>query len=262
MTRSARDEPWPVWLLGTLTALAVGLIATGIFLWVRQPPTGPIARQPTATVTAQPTQVARRTATPAPIVRRTLGAVPTPSPGVESAPPVAEPVVTVTKEVEATKSLTVPPITTEAAPIVTGNRGTVEGRVTLQGRERYAGITLLVNGTPAGSTDELGVFQLILPPGHYTVRASYPAYIAIEAPDVEVRAGEVVSLPQGLLHAGDTDRDSDIDLFDVVRCAIDFGKAVPEADSHADVNGDGVIDLRDVTLAQQNYREIGPAPWR
>ncbi len=177
---------------------------------------------------------------------------------------------TVTKEVEATKSLTVPPITTEAAPtatptgapVVTGNRGTIEGRVALQGRERYAGITLLVNGTPAGSTDELGVFQLVLPPGRYTVRASYPAYIAIEASDVEVQAGEVVSLPPGLLHAGDTDRDSDIDLFDVVRCAIGFGKAVPEADSHADLNGDGVIDLRDVTLAQQNYREIGPTPWR
>ncbi|MBS1251232.1 MAG: hypothetical protein MAG451_00263 [Anaerolineales bacterium] len=155
--------------------------------------------------------------------------------------------------------------TTPAAPApepaMTEVYGAIAGHVSLEGRGNAMGITLLVNGVPQDVTDVAGAFRMTMPAGRYSVRARYPGHIAVEAPDVEVRNGEVASLPPATLAAGDTDEDEDIDLFDLVRCIVDLrGGALP-AGYHADANGDGVADVRDFILAQRNYGTAGPAPW-
>jgi len=145
------------------------------------------------------------------------------------------------------------------APGEAGDAGAVEGQLTLEGRTLFSGITLLVSGTPAATTDASGAFRLTAPAGSYTVAARYPGYMSVEAGGVEVQAGETTRLPAVGLRAGDTDADGDIDLFDVVRCVINLGQ---ERTTHADVNSDGKVDLRDVILTQRNYRGVSPAPWR
>jgi len=145
------------------------------------------------------------------------------------------------------------------APGEAGDVGAVEGQLALEGRTLFSGITLLVDGTPAATTDASGAFRFTAPVGAYTVAARYPGYMSIEAGGVEVQIGETTRLPAVGLRAGDTDEDGDIDLFDVVRCVINLGQ---QGTTHADVNSDGKVDLRDVILTQRNYRGVGPAPWR
>lgn len=285
---STQEDTWPTWFVVGLFVFAMTLLLTGLFLSLRRPPAaGPVAGLPTTTATAevartaltgQPTLMAEGTATPAVIVRRTVNVELTPTPAAGLATPTAGLALTATTVVVVTgtpaprppASPTTMPAATGTAVVVmpsgppgeAGDMGTIEGQVALQGRQRHTGIMLLVNGAPAGTTDATGAFHLTVPAGHHAVRASYSGYIAAEAPDVEVRAGEMTSMPAISLRAGDTDHDGDVDLYDVVRCAINFGRKVPAADTHADVNEDGVIDLRDVILVQRNYRGIGPAPWR
>lgn len=258
---SPQDDVWPVWFLLGLLVVAMAVVGTGLFLWFfRAPGAGPITVSPTATplseahpatMTPAPTSVAERRATFAAPTER----------------PTAEIKLTPTSTVEPTATTPeLPPVTATATaaatPSLIGDTGTIEGRITLQGRSTSAGITLLVNGAPVDTTDASGAFRLVVPAGRVGVRASYPGYLEIEASDVEVRVGEVARLPAVSLRAGDTDRDGDVDLFDVVRCAINFGHTMPAADAPVDLTGDGVVDVRELILAQQNYRAISPAPWQ
>lgn len=255
VTESTRDDSYSTGFVVALAVAAVVLIIIALSLWFLRSPDADRAKIPTATVTAEaqelttptvpPTSVVEGTATLTPVVRRTTTVEPTPSPTPALATTTSEP----------TETPTVTPGATE-------NTGTIEGQITLQGRNRHAGITLLVNGTPTGTTDASGAFRLTVPAGRYPVRARYPGYVPIEAANVDVGVGETTPLPATLMAAGDTDGDGDIDLYDVVRCAINFGQQVPPADSHVDLNGDGTIDFRELMLAQRNFGSIGPVPWR
>lgn len=139
--------------------------------------------------------------------------------------------------------------------------GTIEGRITLQGRKHHAGITLRANGAPVGTTDATGAFSLTVAAGYYTVQASHPGYVSIKVTGVSVPAGRTVRLPTTSLLGGDTNNDGNVDLYDVVRCVINFRRAASPEDPHIDVNGDGIIDVREIILTQQNYRRSSPAAW-
>lgn len=265
MTIQTEEESWSTWFLVALFVVAVVVLLAALFLWLRPTPdAGRLAGMATATAPA-----VAGTATSAPVARRTAG-LPLPSPTFEAAPTatvVAGPAATVVPPAPATT--TASPGATATATASTAPRalstgeamGTIEGEVALEGREHFSGIALLVDGTWAATTDASGAFRLAVPAGHHRVGARYPAYMSIEAADVEVRAGQVTRLPAVSLKAGDTDGDGDVDLFDVVRCVINLGQPAVPGDTHADINGDGVVDLRDVILTQRNYRGTGPAPW-
>ncbi|MFQ5854039.1 MAG: hypothetical protein ACE5LU_00125 [Anaerolineae bacterium] len=266
MTVSSQEGFRRTWFLGGLFVVAIVLVITALFLrFLRTPDAGPIETVPTATVTTEaglatmtsrPTTVVEGTASPVPSARRTTSVELTPSSTVELA-------TTATTVAEATVTPTASPLVTPpGVPGGAGDTGTIEGQIALQGRNNRVGITLLVDGTPMDTTDASGTFRLNVPAGRFAVRASYPGHIAIEAPDVEVRVGEVTRLPATSLPAGDADRDGDVDLYDMVRCAIGLGRLVPATGPHADVNGDGVIDLRDIILTQRNYRDASPLPWQ
>lgn len=281
---SDQDDRYPTSFLVALAVVAIGVIVVALFLWFRRPPdagrravvpavTSTIEVEP-VTPTARPVLRVEGAATPAPTTRPTASVEVTSSPTVKIASSTPRPAPTTTAVAQATHTLaaspTVSPVATGTIAVVmppevpaeTRDAGTIEGQVALQGRDRLAGITLLVNGTPAATTDASGRFHLTVPAGRYTVQAGYSGYITIEAPDVEVRPGEVTRLPAASLGAGDTDGDGDVDLFDVVRCIISLGQTPSAGNTHADVNGDGIVDFRDVILTQGNYRGTSPAPWR
>jgi hypothetical protein len=179
----------------------------------------------------------------------------------EPASPTTQPGATTTTTAPQLTATISQPVST-ATPVVTENTGTLAGRIALQGRSDASNVNLRVDGTQVPATQASGEFSITLPPGRYTIEASYPGYVTAQAMDVEVRTGETTTLPPVTLLAGDTDRDGDVDLYDVVRWVINFKRAGREADSLVDLNEDGVIDIRDLILIQRNYRARMPAPWR
>lgn len=142
----------------------------------------------------------------------------------------------------------------------TSEMGTIEGQVALEGRNNHSGIDVLVDDAPATTTDVEGAFQVTVPIGAHTVRAGRLGFAAAET-TVDVPAGASAALPFVTLPAGDTDGDADIDLFDIVRCAINLGQPAPAGMEYADVNGDGVIDMYEIGVIHRNYRTLEPITW-
>lgn len=139
--------------------------------------------------------------------------------------------------------------------------GTIVGQVSLEGRATSDGIAVLLDDILQDVTEAAGTFQVTAPAGRYSVRASYAGHVTIEAAGVDVRSGEVTSLPPASLPAGDTDLDKDVDLFDLVRCIVELRGGELPAGDHGDANGDGVTDIRDLILTRQNFGAVSPAPW-
>ncbi len=232
MAASTRQKSYPNWFLAVLAVAAGALLLMAGYLWlVRPPQVGPLATIPTPSVSPEerPTLVVEVTVTPEERVVR--------------AP---------TQE-----SQKMPPVT----PLVPAATGTIAGRVTLEGRKGYADIQILVNNEPAGTTDEMGIFQVDVPAGVYTVRAWRLGYVPAEAVGVEVQAGQVVRLADIILPAGDTDADEDVDLFDMVRCAVNLRQPPPPGMEFTDINGDGIIDFREIVMIHRNYRTVRPVVW-
>ncbi|MFQ5593768.1 MAG: hypothetical protein ACE5HA_06435 [Anaerolineae bacterium] len=272
---ATQDETWPTWFLAGLFAVAVALLVVALFLWLRGPrEAGRVAGVPTAAATARVVlatetvgagAVTGGTLTPVSMARGAGGTGELSSATEAPASPSVQPARTPAVAVEATGTPAVAPAPTAtfaaAMPLeeLGEDVGTVEGELALEGRTQFSGIMLLVGGTPIATTEASGVFRLTAPPGLHTIAARFPSYMSIEADHVEVQAGEITQLPAVVLRAGDTDEDGDVDLFDVVRCVISLGQV---STAHADVNGDGMVDFRDVILTQRNYRGASPAPWR
>lgn len=183
---------------------------------------------------------------------------PPPSATATSTPTVS---VSVTATTESPAAETATPTPTRTPAPTGGEAGTIAGQVALQGRETAGGINVMVDGVPHAVTESDGTFSVIMPAGRYTVRASYPKYLPIEQADVAVQSGETTSLPPAILPAGDVDEDGDVDLFDLVRCAVNLRGGVIPGKGPADVNGDHVVDIRDFLLTRRNYGRVGPAPW-
>ena len=113
------------------------------------------------------------------------------------------------------------------ATLTVSGEATVQGRVILQGRSNHSGAAVSFTGQNPVVTDAAGNFQLQLPTGTYEVRVEKDGFLRA------TRAGLVVSqnlaLPPVTLSAGD-------------------------------VNGDGVIDVRDLSLGGGNLGK-SQSPW-
>lgn len=89
--------------------------------------------------------------------------------------------------------------------------------------------------------------------GSYTIRVVVPGHFGAEIP-VDVDDHETVNF--GPLTAGDVNGDEVIDLKDLQQAARAFGKTAPWSDarsSAADLNRDGEIDLADISFIINNY---------
>jgi hypothetical protein len=135
--------------------------------------------------------------------------------------------------------------------------GTVTGTV-LAGKPvtvgLYDGSNTLVTSVTANND---GTFSLNAAAGTYTIRATASGYLSAEGP-VILTSGNSVSKPTVTLLAGDIDGNNVIDQFDAMTIGMSYNTATPAA---ADLNNDAVINVLDLELLAQNYRETGPTTW-
>jgi plastocyanin/DNA-binding beta-propeller fold protein YncE len=144
-----------------------------------------------------------------------------------------------------------PPLGIAAAPRAPG-AGNLVGRVALQGRTQHDDVTLLIDGTPRASSDAAGDFSIEgLPEGKHELQARAPGYLCNQVP-VRV-SNEAGAYARGLfLTGGDAVANDEVDLFDLVVVAADYGHE-PATDARADLNGDGVVNLFDLVMVSGNY---------
>ena len=140
--------------------------------------------------------------------------------------------------------------------------GIIKGRVLLQGRNivpsHHSGATVEVEGNE-DTTDADGNYELTVPLGTYTVKASMPGYLRSEKQDVVVNAGETVTLPDVQLEGGNANGDCLINIMDLGIIAQALGSS-PPSNPQADINGDGQVNIQDLSIAGGNFHKECPSP--
>jgi len=148
------------------------------------------------------------------------------------------------------------------------NGVTVTGTVLLQGRTDHSGTTVyltedacpLVQALSFGLpnvvtcvTDEKGDFTCKGVEGktYQCLLATHDMYL------VARRSSMTVALPSVTLLGGNVVADKTINIFDLARIANSIGST----DSAVDINGDGKVDVYDLTIAAGNFGKEGPLPW-
>ncbi len=133
----------------------------------------------------------------------------------------------------------------------------VTGRLALQGRSNYSGISVAGSGGRQTQTGPDGSFTIA---GADQLTFSYPGYLSAQA-DVRaqlaqssVAPGQPFTLAAVTLLAGDVNADNRIDILDLAYVA----KYYNSTDSLADLNADGLVNIMDLVLAAGNYGQTGP----
>jgi len=152
--------------------------------------------------------------------------------------------------------------------VVNGLEGCIIGSVQLQGRYDHSGATVVAEKdgvvVASATTDASGNFTLEnLAPDTYEVYARMYGYLdSLKGSGVQVVAGEeCTDIGATKLLGGDVapqpEPDNAIDINDIAYIAFRF----LGADTSADVNGDGVVNILDLTMAAANFCRTGPTLW-
>lgn len=140
-------------------------------------------------------------------------------------------------------------------------RPSVTGIVNLERRDSAVGVIVQLSGLPTAVTKSDGSYSIeSVPPGTYTVQAYAPGYLVAERQGVQILPGHTISLPPLTLVGGDGNGDGRIDLLDLTLVARNYGLC-PPPDGWADITQDGCVNLTDLVLVAQNYGRTGPTPW-
>ena len=102
-----------------------------------------------------------------------------------------------------------------------------------------------------------GTFSLTAPAGSYTVIALASGFLTAQGSAV-LNPGATTTKPTIALTPGDIDGNNVIDQFDALTIGMSYNTPTP---SSADLNNDGVINVLDLELLAQNYRDTGPIVW-
>jgi hypothetical protein len=140
----------------------------------------------------------------------------------------------------------------------------VKGRVLLQGRSEH-GNTLIGSSLTATRVDRSytgadGSFVVTAThgEGYYTLSASAPGYLTAESSGpIKLTVGDEIELAPITLLGGDVNGDNLIDIRDLSYVAYHLGGL----DVQSDINGDGEVDILDLTLVSGNFGTAGPIPW-
>ena len=154
--------------------------------------------------------------------------------------------------------------TTQASPTEE-----MSGIVLLQGRTDHSGTAIYltedacpavqavsVKGLPnvvSAVTDATGKFVLDPLPGrtYQCLLATHDMYLTAR------RSSMTVALPSVTLLGGNVVADKTVNIFDLARIANSIGTTDPAVD----INGDGKVDVYDLTIAAGNFGKEGPLSW-
>ena len=89
------------------------------------------------------------------------------------------------------------------------------GRVQLQGRGDSTGSFIQVGGR-VHFVEADGSFEFSVAPGTYDILITAPGYIYVVLPNIELKAGHVLNVPELTLPFGDADGNGKIDVNDLV----------------------------------------------
>jgi hypothetical protein len=117
-----------------------------------------------------------------------------------------------------------PAINTVAAQAETG---TIRGRIKLQGRNSSLGSYIEI-GSKVTFVDRQGYFLIQRPAGNFDLTAKAPGYLSHSIRDLSVETGETLMLPVVNLHFGDADGDGVIDIYDLTVAAGNYGRTVAD----------------------------------
>ena len=152
--------------------------------------------------------------------------------------------------------------------VVSEQVGCITGSVQLQGRHDHSGATVAAEAggvvVASATTDASGNFTLDnLAPDTYEVYAMMYGYLdSLKGSGVQVVAGPCTDIGATKLLGGDVapqdpEPDNAIDISDITYIAFRFRGA----DLSADVDGDSVVNILDLTMAAANFGREGPTPW-
>ncbi len=116
-----------------------------------------------------------------------------------------------------------------------------------------AGNTLVTSVTANND----GTFSLTAPAGTYNIVATASGFLSAQG-SATIIGGSTNTKPTITLLAGDIDGNNVIDQFDALTIGMNYNAATPSA---ADLNNDGVINVLDLELLADNYRNTGPLAW-
>ena len=155
------------------------------------------------------------------------------------------------------QSLTTIP-STPANMTTTSAQGTFAGQVLAN---KPVTVTLYnpdtsVAGSVAANVN--GTFSLSVSAGTYTAVASAPGYLKAQG-TFTVSGGNTTTAQTISPLAGDIDGNDVIDQFDALTIGINYNGSTPTA---ADLNNDGVINVLDMEILAQNYRQAGALAWQ
>ncbi len=138
----------------------------------------------------------------------------------------------------------------QPAPPLTGTVR-LQGRSVLSGTAIFSGAACdgIGQGEPAAVTDAAGGFSLAQPVG--CVLAAHPGYLSALAEQPAGNLGEVT------LPVGDLNGDGAINILDLSLIA----RSYRSNDPTADVDASGVVDIFDLVLTARNFNLQGPVAW-
>ena len=106
-------------------------------------------------------------------------------------------------------------------------QGQLRGLTHLEGRPNSWGVMVQV-GDEAHRVERDGRFNPLLPEGTYDISIWSPGHIAVNLPNVEIKSGQVVTVPELTLPFGDANGDGRIDILDLSMAAGNFGATAQE----------------------------------
>ena len=141
------------------------------------------------------------------------------SPPVSTAPATLSNIFRSAADSEEGLSLNKPAITTVGEPLW----GTIRGRIMLQGRSSSLGSYVEIGGEITFA-DRGGYFLVQRPQGSFSLTASAPGYLSVTIPNLSLEPGETLALSPVRLRFGDADGNGVIDILDLTVAALNHGQ--------------------------------------
>ncbi|NJN45053.1 MAG: hypothetical protein HC806_10260, partial [Anaerolineae bacterium] len=140
------------------------------------------------------------------------------------------------------------------------------GTVNLQGRADHSGAIVVATDNNANSyttlTDASGNFSFAIPSGTYDLTIEAEQYLDAEILDVVITTAVTTNLPVINLLGGDVDDNDSVNIIDLAFIGSHYQLVCASGawDARADINGDCVVNIQDLTIASGNYKKNSPVP--